>query len=50
MYKRLYLFLFNRVMNAIEKIGQGKANEGLQILIKAQQDCEEMYISQEEDE
>ena len=45
MYKRLYILLFNRVTDAIEKLKKNRSNEAMQMLIKAQQDCEELYIS-----
>lgn len=43
-YKKMYFMLFSRVTDALEAIAAGNTEEAEQILILAQQDCEEMYI------
>ena len=45
-YKKMYLRLFNAVTDALEAI-QNK-EDAAAVLIKAQQDCEEMYINADE--
>ena len=58
-YKKMYLTLFNRITDAISVIDNGGKTESdmynsllkaKNILVKAQQDTEEMYISDGEDE
>ena len=46
-YKQMYYTLFNCVSDAIEALRQGKTLSAQSILIKAQQNTEEIYISQE---
>lgn len=48
MYKKLYYYLFNMVSDAIEMIDNGQCNMAREILIKAQQETEEIYISAHE--
>ena len=57
-YKKLYFTLFNRITDAIEALDKVKLTEmdmynsmikAKTILIKAQQDTEEMYINSEDD-
>ena len=52
-YKDMYLSLFNDVTDAIGEIEEAEENEKVErareILIRAQQDCEEIYISAGED-
>ena len=43
-YKKLYFMLFNRVTDALNALAKGRSAEAEQILIRAQQDCEELYI------
>ena len=43
-YKELYLHLFNAVTDAIGLISEQDCDEARQLLIKAQQDCEDMHI------
>lgn len=43
-YKKLYFHLFNAVTDAIEGIQNGDVFSARDILIKAQQETEEMYI------
>ena len=45
LYKKLYLHLFNAVTDALERLRRQDAASAQQILIKAQQDCEEIFIS-----
>ena len=46
-YKKLYYTLFNAVTDAIRQLEQFDAVECRRILIKAQQQCEEIFISDE---
>lgn len=45
-YKMMYLYLFNRVTDAIEAIREADLSKGLELLTEAQKYCEEMYIEQ----
>ena len=45
---KYYTRLFNGVTDAIEALEHMRYSEGLQLLIKAQQDAEELYINEEE--
>ena len=40
----MYLLLFNRVTDAIEAIERGDAELARTVLIRAQQDAEDLYI------
>ena len=44
-YKKMYLTLFNATEDAINTM-----ENVIQSLIQAQQDCEELYVSAEQDE
>ena len=44
MFKTMYLRLFNRVTDAIRALEAGDAALARQILIAAQQECEELYL------
>ena len=44
MYEKMYLVLFNRVTDAIEELERGDAERAKTILIRAQQDAEELYV------
>ena len=44
-YEKLYHILFNAATDAVEKLPEGEARD---ILISAQQKCEEIYIEEEE--
>ena len=44
-YKKMYLTLFNATEDAINALENVR-----QALIQAQQDCEEMYVSADQDE
>ena len=48
LYKKLYLKLFNAVTDAIALVDEGRPMTAKDVLILAQQDCEELFISQEE--
>ncbi len=50
MYKRLYYMLFNYITDAIRALQGGNYRKALDILIKAQQESEELYISSDEDD
>lgn len=49
MYKKLYFALFNRITDALSALDAGDIERAKQILIAAQQDSEERYITAEED-
>lgn len=44
MFKKMYLLLFNRVTEAIEALESGDTRSARTILIRAQQDAEELYM------
>lgn len=44
-YKKLYTFLFGKVTDAIEALEQNKAEKARQILIRASQEAEELYVT-----
>ncbi len=50
MYQKLYLSLFNRVTDAIRALETEQPVLARQILIQAQQDCEELYLKQSPDD
>ena len=43
-YQKLYLHLFNAVTDALRELEKGKSAEAAARLIRAQQECEEIYI------
>ena len=43
-YQKLYLHLFNAVTDALRDLEKGNGDEAEQRLIRAQQECEEIYI------
>ena len=47
-YKKMYLRLFNRVTDAIELLQRGSAEQAMQALIAAQQEAEEIFLSEPE--
>jgi len=49
MFKQMYLLLFNRITYAIEALQRGESAEARTILIRAQQDAEELYIERTEE-
>lgn len=44
-YKTMYLHLFNAVTDALEALDAGQTGEAAFLLIRAQQECEELYIN-----
>ena len=48
-YKKMYLHLFNAVTDALELMPE-KAGEAMGLLMRAQQDCERLYIEMENKE
>ncbi len=44
MFKRMYFLLFNRITDAIGALERGERERARLILIRAQQDAEELYI------
>ena len=49
MFKKLYLYLFNRITDALEALAAGEPDRAKEILISAQQQCEEQYLEGEEE-
>ena len=49
MYKEMYYHLFNAVTDAIDALTKGNTMQARWILVKAQQDCEEIYLESEEE-
>ena len=49
MFKRMYLLLFRRITAAIKVLDQGDAGQARDILIRAQQDAEELYMKETEE-
>lgn len=47
---KYYTRLFNGVSDAIDALQHLKYSEGLQLLIQAQQDAEELYLDEEEEQ
>lgn len=45
-YKEMYLRLFNRVTDALELLDRGEAGRARELLISAQREAEEMFITQ----
>ena len=45
MEEKLYFFLFNAISDAIQLLEQGAAAQARSLLIAAQQEAEEKYIS-----
>lgn len=43
-YKKLYVFLFNKLTDAVKAIDDGDIYAARSIMVKAQQDAEDMYI------
>ena len=44
MFKKMYLVLFNRITDALEALEHGDRAQAMDILVRAQQDTEELYI------
>lgn len=49
LYKELYLYLFNKVTDAISSVDAGDVEKVKDILREAQIKCEEMYIESNEE-
>ena len=49
MYRKMYYHLFNAVTDAIEALAKNNAVQARWILVKAQQECEEIYLDSEEE-
>ena len=45
-YEKMYFQLFNAVTNALEEAQKMNFGQPKEILIQAQQNCEELYISE----
>lgn len=45
-YKELYLFLFNRVTDALESLEAGRPGDARRVLEAAQRETEERYVAQ----
>lgn len=45
-YKELYLFLFNRVTDALESLEAGRPGDARRLLEAAQRETEERYVAQ----
>ena len=48
MYQKLYFTLFNLITDALSALDAGDAERAKQMLIAAQQECEERYIAAED--
>ena len=44
-YKKMYFHLFNRITDALEALERGEAERARAVLIAAQQEGEELYLS-----
>lgn len=47
-YKNIYLKLFNAVTDAIREIESKNPHKARQILVDAQRDCEDTYITEKQ--
>lgn len=47
-YKKAYLKMFNAVTDALEALESGESDKAIELLIRAQQDAEEIIISSED--
>ena len=47
-YQKLYFRLFAAVADAVEALEQNKSERAKELLIRAQQETEELYLSAEE--
>ena len=50
MYGRMYAHLFNAVTDALEELAQQNYGAARQLLVQAQQECEELYLDGEAEE
>ena len=46
LYEKMYYKLFNAVTDALEAIGKGEFSKAENILVRAQQQTEDIFISQ----
>ena len=49
-YKKAYLKMFNAVTDALNALQSGESDKAIELLIRAQQDAEEMYLSDGDDQ
>jgi len=49
MYKKMYYQLFNAVTDAINALANSNTIQARWILVKAQQECEEIFLEGEEE-
>ena len=49
MFKTMYLHLFNRVTDALRALEAGDPTQARALLIAAQQECEALYLSADEE-
>lgn len=49
LYQKMYLYLFNTVTDALARLEARETEQAKLLLIWAQQDCEELFISQGEE-
>lgn len=47
-YKKAYLKMFNAVTDALNALQSGESDKAIELLIRAQQDAEEIIISSED--
>ncbi len=50
LFRKLYFFLFAKVSDAIELLEKGECEEAKELLIKVQNECEDIYIDSDEDD
>lgn len=50
MYQKMYTLLFNAVSDALEALETGEVRRSEELLVQAQQACEEIYLASGEDE
>lgn len=48
MYQKLYMLLFNAVTDSLEAMAAQNFGQARELLIAAQQRCEEIYMNEEE--
>ena len=46
-FEKLYLLLFNAVTDALRLMQSGHAQAAAELLVRAQQACEELYVEEE---
>lgn len=47
-YKKMYLFLFNKVSDAIGTLDAGEVGQAQELLVSAQRQAEELYLSDQQ--